>query len=252
MVDKVIYIALFALIGTSLKTSLQERVIIDRLDCSSLTADSVIIKNSEFLAVDNPCNIRAKNILLSNNKFPNSPQAFNINGTNVILEDNVFSGKRQDNYIVSQNLMLQNNKFEGELQIFEVTGIKVYLQNNTHRSNFLVYQVTGVQTLIESNNINSNYLALPNFYGVSEMNKEHLFRIFNINKIIKNYVLFTQMENNSRYLIEPSNYPLSFENYAEFEHEVLTNSKINRVGSPVLSTFMELILKSKSSYVNSS
>ncbi|CAG5092158.1 Protein of unknown function, partial [Cotesia congregata] len=167
--------------------------------------------------VDNPCNIRAKNILLSNNKFPNSPQAFNINGTNVILEDNVFSGKRQDNYI--------NNKFEGELQIFEVTGIKVYLQNNTHRSNFLVYQVTGVQTLIESNNINSNYLALPNFYG---------------------------MEKNSRYLIEPSNYPLSFENYAEFEHEVLTNSKINRVGSPVLSTFMELILKSKSSYVNSS
>lgn len=134
------------------------------LKCSELTGEKIVLTDTEFLTVDDPCIILASEVLLENNSFWNFGKVMTIVAKNVTIINNEFRGSQQDHCIVADHIEVRDNKYEGDHQIHEFTGIKILTIRNLYDGNYQVHRVTGMIITNVNNTIGAvlwNHTVMP-------------------------------------------------------------------------------------------
>nr|QZB49169.1 EP-like protein [Cotesia vestalis bracovirus] len=159
MFNKVVFIALLALIGISsvvraqlkIETMEQQQRIVEFLNCSDLSQEEISLSDTIYVDVESPCNLKAPFIALVNNVFLGSQHVFNINGSEVILTGNKFFGTEQEYYIRGMNVFSYKNLYEGQLQAHRVLGIRIQMFEDVYDGNRQIHEILGLEIKLISN-----------------------------------------------------------------------------------------------------
>ncbi|AAV98004.1 hypothetical protein ORF3001 [Cotesia plutellae polydnavirus] len=166
MFNKVVFIALFALIGISfvraqlhIEIMEQQQRIVKFLNCSDLSQKEISLSDTIYVDVESPCNLKAPVVSLMNNVFLGSQHVFNINGTEVILTGNKFFGTEQEYYIRGMNVFSYKNLYEGQLQAHQVLGIRIQMFEDVYDGNHQIHEILGLEIKLISNEFRGIHYA---------------------------------------------------------------------------------------------
>nr|ACE75129.1 EP1-like protein [Glyptapanteles flavicoxis] len=182
MFSKVVVVVLAMLGGTilgapsSTTPTDERRQVVQYLNCSILTGNSIEISNTEFIEIESPCKIRASKIVLNNNVFPTFEKQLDISAENITIINNLFYGSQQDHRIVGNQIYLSTNVYVGQHQIHEVVGINVMVINNIYDGDYRVVKLMG-NTFTETHNI---YAGNSVSHNMTASRAEELFEEYSL------------------------------------------------------------------------